>query len=359
MGKKEKQAEAKSSKKALPEHLELQRTHVVCGPERNAHTSTFTSANVFMPLGVDNAWNLDDFKSDFQIKVHKLEDEVMEFDMVGCDPAVANALRRILIAEVPTVAIEHVFMINNTSIIQDEVFAHRLGMVPLRVDPAKLEPKVAEEAPGEKNTLVFRLDVTCRRDKDGNIENDKVLSSELRWLRGGSEIPDETGCRFAAGQGHMFTEAEKPRAVHDDILLAKLRPGQSITLEAHAVKGIGKDHAKFSPVATAWYKLLPEVVLLKEPPADVAERLLAAAPGLFTREGGQLRVHAARDHQQHLEKVRALLEDEAVAACMQYRKKKDHFMFTIESSGVLPPEVLFEQALGILHDKAHKLAQRL
>jgi hypothetical protein len=42
----------------------------------------------------------------------------MEFDLVGVDPSVANALRRILIAEVPTVAIEHVFIINNTSIIQ-------------------------------------------------------------------------------------------------------------------------------------------------------------------------------------------------------------------------------------------------
>jgi len=37
---------------------------------------------------------------------------------------------------------------------------------------------------------------------------------------------------------------------------------QCIQLEAHAVKGIGKTHAKWSPVATAWYKLLPEVVLL-------------------------------------------------------------------------------------------------
>lgn len=34
---------------------------------------------------------------------------------------------------------------------------------------------------------------------------------------------------------------------------------QAIELEAHAVKGIGKDHAKWSPVATAWYRMLPEV----------------------------------------------------------------------------------------------------
>lgn len=45
--------------------------------------------------------------------------------------------------------------------------------------------------------------------------------------------------------------------MHDDILIAELRPGQRIVLEAHACKGTGKDHVKFSPVATASYRLLP------------------------------------------------------------------------------------------------------
>lgn len=38
---------------------------------------------------------------------------------------------------------------------------------------------------------------------------------------------------------------------------------QTIQLEVHCVKGIGKEHAKWSPVSTAWYRLHPEVVLLK------------------------------------------------------------------------------------------------
>jgi len=49
----------------------------------------------------------------------------------------------------------------------------------------------------------------------------------------------------------MFVEKFKEgelRPVAGDILIAKLRPGQEIDLKVHCVKGVGKDHAKFSPV---------------------------------------------------------------------------------------------------------------
>jgi len=100
---------------------------------------TLTSANMFLPLGFDNAWDFDAFAAGFSLKVMALDrkEGTMEFDLIGVDPSVANALRRILIAEVPTIAIEHVFMVDNTSIIQDEVLAHRLGLIPIRVDPRR------------------------------------------------------------------------------------------------------------------------------------------------------------------------------------------------------------------------------
>ena len=60
-----------------------------------------------------------------------------------------------------------------------------------------------------------------------------------------------------------------------------MRPGQCIDLEAHAVKGIGADHAKWSPVATAWYRLHPEVVLTKKVVGKQAQELLKLCPGLF------------------------------------------------------------------------------
>ena len=44
-----------------------------------------------------------------------------------------------LCMQVPTMAIEKVFIANNTSLIQDEVLAHRLGLIPISVDPRLFE----------------------------------------------------------------------------------------------------------------------------------------------------------------------------------------------------------------------------
>jgi len=47
-----------------------------------------------------------------------------------------------MISEAPTMAIEHVYIVNNTSVIQDEVLSHRLGLIPLKVDPRLFQYKV-------------------------------------------------------------------------------------------------------------------------------------------------------------------------------------------------------------------------
>lgn len=38
-------------------------------------------------------------------------------------------------------AIEKVYIANNTSVIQDEVLAHRLGLLPIKVDPRLFDYK--------------------------------------------------------------------------------------------------------------------------------------------------------------------------------------------------------------------------
>jgi DNA-directed RNA polymerase I and III subunit RPAC1 len=65
--------------------------------------------------------------------------EEFVFELIGVDAPIANALRRILLSEVPSVAIDTVFITRNTSILQDEVLAHRLGLIPLSIDPRQFE----------------------------------------------------------------------------------------------------------------------------------------------------------------------------------------------------------------------------
>ena len=62
-----------------------------------------------------------------------------------------------------------------------------------------------------------------------------VYAEDLKFMPKGSLMPDETGCRFAVGQHQMLPDGVKP--VDDKILVAKLRPGQVIDLEAHCIKG--------------------------------------------------------------------------------------------------------------------------
>jgi hypothetical protein len=87
-------------------------------------------------------------EQNLQVKIHSLSDSTTEFDLVGLDSSLANALRRIMIAEVPTIAIEDVYVYTNTSIVQDEVLAHRLGMIPLNIEPRHVKMKTVGESVG-------------------------------------------------------------------------------------------------------------------------------------------------------------------------------------------------------------------
>ncbi|KAK9810934.1 hypothetical protein WJX73_009740 [Symbiochloris irregularis] len=349
----------------LPHHLQVQHDYMVAGEHLNYNTSTVTSALAYLGLGIDNQWDLDEFKRAFRAEVAWISkdtatsEEDMEFDLQGIDPAIANAFRRILLAEVPTMAIEHVFIINNTSIIPDEMLAHRLGLIPIKADAALFQENAAADVGTENNCIIFKLKADCKkRVPSGTIVNDSVFSRQLVWLPKGSEIPDETKCKFSGTQHSLMPEGCAP--VHDDILIAKLRPGQGFEVECVATKGNGAEHAKWSPVATAWYRLLPEVALLDDITGADAEELAEKLPGLFTLDkSGAAVVGSARDFPQLHEKVRALANEERWRDRMQLRKRKDHFIFTVQSTGILPPDELFIRSVDELSAKCGRLLERL
>ena len=74
-----------------------------------------------------------------EVEVLELEGEVLRLLVRGVDTAFVNTLRRIMISEVPCMAVEEVGIVENSSVLNDEFLAHRIGLVPLKMDPAILE----------------------------------------------------------------------------------------------------------------------------------------------------------------------------------------------------------------------------
>ena len=304
---------------------------------------------------VEPGFMLENLQRDLQVKIVALAEGEIVFDLVGVDVSIANALRRIMLAEVPTVAVEHVWIAANSGIVQDEILSHRVGLVPIGVDPRSLEYVLDE--PTDADTLTFHLDVFWPQDAeerasyphavDVSSTRGKVLSSHLKWLPQGNQAE-----KYPNGI----------RAVNDDIVLAELRPGQRIEFEAHCRKGVGKDHAKFSPVATASYRLLPVIDLLKPVTGAEAEELVAMCPlKVFDIEdmgagggarGGKKTAVVARPRDCTM--CRECIRKEGWSERVRLRRKADHFIFTVESTGCLKPPDIVTEALLILKNKADK-----
>ncbi|KAH0586446.1 hypothetical protein H2248_007680 [Termitomyces sp. 'cryptogamus'] len=297
--------------------------------------------------GEDHSWNLTTFQKNLKVSVQRLSQRSIDFDLVGVDASIANAFRRILMAEVPTIAIEHVYVWDNTSVIQDEVLAHRLGLVPLNIDPARMNMRRTDDEFTDRNTLVFKLSLLCERNNNAPkgstkpselYNNHELLSSHLEWVPAGE-------------QSDVFAD-RPPAPTNPNIVLAKLRPGQAVDMELHAVKGVGKDHAKFSPVATASYRLLPHIKIIKPIPPHLAEKFQKCfAPGVVNVDPRTKQVSIDKYHVRKDTVSREVLRHPEFTDMVELSRVRDHFLFNIESEGPYSPERLLLEAIQIMREK--------
>ncbi|HMA04594.1 MAG TPA: DNA-directed RNA polymerase subunit D, partial [Methanomicrobiales archaeon] len=76
-----------------------------------------------------------------EITFVRVADNAARFYLAGAWPALANSLRREMISGVPTLAIDDIRIYDNTSVLFDEMLAHRLGLIPLRTELSTHVPK--------------------------------------------------------------------------------------------------------------------------------------------------------------------------------------------------------------------------
>jgi len=151
-----------------------------------------------------------------------------------------NGLRRYAMSEVPTLAVEDVVIIENSSLVYDEIIAHRLGLVPLKTPKKYLEMEDAQ--------LMLVLDASA---------NDSV-----RTVYSGDLVP---------------VEDKEVKPVSNEIPILKLAPKQNIKLEAYAKLGKGKKHSKYSPTSKSIVKPTP-VINIINPKTNSAKQIVDSCP---------------------------------------------------------------------------------
>jgi DNA-directed RNA polymerases I and III subunit RPAC1 len=159
--------------------------------------------------------------------------------------------------------------------------------------------------------------------------------------------------------------------VNPDILLAKLRPGQVLNLEMHCIKGIGADHAKFSPVATASYRLLPTITITSPITGNDAEKFARCFPrGVIGFETVTAEEEARGEGIKGEKKavVRDVMKDTVSRECLRHPefegkvklgRVRDHFIFSIESTGQFDSDELFVDSVKLLKVKCERLRKSL
>jgi len=178
-----------------------------------------------------------------EIRVLELSKYVIKFELLNTDLAVANSLRRIIIAEIPTLAIDLVEVKENTSALHDEFIAHRLGLIPLTsadVDNFAFSDKCTCDSMCPKCAVNFKLQALCS-DRDQM----EVNARHITPLTETSVLP----VQYTDDQGRD----------EDPVLIMKLSKNQQLDMNLIARKGTGKQHAKWSPVATCSMRKEPIV----------------------------------------------------------------------------------------------------
>jgi DNA-directed RNA polymerase subunit D len=160
-----------------------------------------------------------------KLDIKKLTPDEMDFKLTGSNPAFANAIRRIIMRDIPIMAIDEVEFKANDSAIHDEMLAHRLALIPLRTPDGYVLPErcKCEDKRCSRCSVIF----TLKKKGPAAVVSEDLKSSDKE------AVP-----------------------VSDSIPIAELGEGQKLEFSAIAHLGRGKDHAKWQPALVS-YKYTP------------------------------------------------------------------------------------------------------
>jgi DNA-directed RNA polymerase subunit D len=266
-----------------------------------------------------------------EIEFASLDDSLARFTISGASTAFANAFRRAMIGEVPTLAIEDVRIYDNTSALFDEMLAHRLGLIPIKTDLTVYSTQASCSCGGAGCpgcTSTYTLSVEGPRT---------VTSSDL--------IPQDPGAA----------------PVYENIPIVKLTKGQKLVLEAKAVLNTGRTHSKWQPTLVCGYKNHPVITIgdvcdacgncVEECPRDI---LVVKGKKVQVAEGKLPDCSMCR-----LCERACLASGIGDEPAIRITAEPNRFIFVVEGDGSLPAKEIMNRALLYIREQADELEKQL
>jgi len=272
-----------------------------------------------------------------EIEIVTIAHDYIEFYLLGADLSFANSLRRIIMAEVPIMAIDLVEIKANTSPLFDEFLAHRLGLIPLEtsnVNNFNYKRECDCQYFCDKCSFTFVLKVKCQSESM-EVTTDHILPFK------------DTGFRV-----------NPVKLIGDDpIIIAKLKKNQELDMKMIAIKGTGREHAKYSPVCTVVLKQEPEIELSKSKMELLNENqkkeFVESCPSKVYRYDENKKMIEIKNPKDctYCEECIKKLDSFKIEKGVRIQPKKDKFLFKIETTGSLKPEQIVLSALDVLNTK--------
>ena len=266
-----------------------------------------------------------------KIEFSSLEERAASFVLSDASVAFANALRRAMVSEVMTFAIEDVKIYDNTSALFDEILTHRLGLIPLVTDPDSFVPRSECSCNGTgcpRCTVTFTM----------SVEGPGMVMS-----------------------GDLISQDAVVRPAEDNIPIVKLEKNQKVVIEAQAYMDRGMEHAKWSPTTVCGYKNYP--VITPDTRCDgcglcveVCQKEILEVKGSAVRvkDGALESCSLCRLCEQAC--LNSGIGDEpAIHISMDDRR----FLFTVESAGALPTVGIIKHGLLFLKKQSDELHEAL
>ena len=284
-----------------------------------------------------------------KIKIQELSERHLKCVIQEATPAFVNSLRRVLLTELPKMAIHEVEfhlgpirdretgkMYESMTPLFDEIVAHRLGMLPV---------------PTDTRLFNFRNECVCSGEGCPNCRIMYVLNKHGPSTVFSGDLEPISG--DASGEVSTY------HIMEDLIPIVKLNDHEALLVYATAILGRGKDHAKWQVCDSVGYKYFPNITI-DEKLCDNGGGCIDICPkgvlGFNTK--GNLT-------------VKNLLQCDMCNACVEIcepknergknkgeiRKairvegKKDMFIFTMNTDGSYTAKEAFETALEILEQK--------